>query len=304
MKGYTNKVFRTFTGLFVTIGLIVPSTLIAQNSGPSLGVDKKEAAVSDTLDGWNLNLMAGLNGSQNSFNNWSQGGVNSISGTAMTWFEAHYRNDRFGYLFNTNLKYGKARLEGKETRKTSDQLSVKNKFTYDFQDSRFSLYGNVDFSSQFDEGIDYSDSTEPVISRFMAPGFFRQSVGLSYEPLEFLTFETGIGFKQTYMRDTDLSTRYGLDPGEKFRFEAGGVFNVTAEKQIMKNIKYRSSFESFANFQQSFKYTDFEFSNQVVGSINEYINTTFEFVIVYDRDYSSELQIKQMLSAGLQLNIL
>ena len=113
-----------------------------------------------------------------------------------------------------------------------------------------------------------------------------------------------MGFKETYMRDTSLSTRYGLERGEKFRFEAGGVFNVSLEKQVMENIMFRSSFESFSNLSQSFKYTDFEFSNQLIGSINNYINATFDFVIVYDRDFSSEVQVKQMLSAGLQDNIL
>lgn len=276
----------------------------AQALNASTGLDESAAVVSDTLEGWDYNLNAGLNGSQTSFRNWSQGGVNSISGTASSWFEARYRQDKFGYLFNTNLKYGRAHLEGQGTRKTSDQLSVKNKFTRDFTDERFSLYGNFDFNTQFDKGIDYQEPNEPVISRFMAPGYFRQGVGLSFEPADFLTFETGIGLKQTYMRDTSLSTRYGLEAGEKFRFEAGGSFSATAEKQIMENIKFRSSFESFMNIQQSFKYTDFEFSNQLVGSINNYINTTFDFVIVYDRDYSPEVQIKQILSVGLQVNLL
>lgn len=292
---------------FILCFLIAGSPLYGQDSGPSLKVDNSRAVVSDTLDGWDYNLMAGLSGSQTSFSNWSQGGVNSISGSASSWFEAKYRKDRFGYLLNTNLKYGKARLEGEGTRKTSDQISIKNKFNYNFTGKPYSLYGNFDFSTQFDEGIDYA--TEPneqdiVISKFMAPGYFRQSIGISYEPVSSLTIEAGIGFKQTYIRDTDLSVRYGLEPGEKFRFEAGGAFNVAYEKQIMENIMFRSSFESFANIQQSFKYTDFEFSNQLVGSINKYINTTFDFVMVYDRDYSAELQIKQMLSAGVQVSIL
>jgi hypothetical protein len=205
------------------------------------------------------------------------------------------------------LKYGKAKLEGEGTRKTSDQISIKNKFTYNFKDQPFNLYGNFDISSQFDEGINYA--TEPneedsVISRFLAPAYFRQSVGISYDPLSSLTIELGVGFKETYIRDTDLSVRYGLDPGKKFRFEAGGAFNIAFEKQIMENIMFRSSFESFANIQKSLKHTDFEFSNQLVGSINKYINTTFDFVMVYDRDYSKELQIKQMLSAGVQVSIL
>ena len=127
------KLYRAQSILVVSITVVIMTisyTLHAQTSGPSLGVDKSRVEVSDTLDGWDYNLMAGLNGSQTSFKNWSQGGVNSISGTASSWFEAKYRKDLFGYLLNTNLKYGKSRLEGEGTRKTSDQISIKNKFTY------------------------------------------------------------------------------------------------------------------------------------------------------------------------------
>lgn len=299
---------RVAISILITISLTLYGEMLwAQDSGPSLSVDNSRVEVSDTLDGWDYNLMAELSGSQTSFSNWSQGGVNSISGSASSWFDAKYRKDRFGYLLSTNLKYGKARLEGEGTRKTSDQISIKNKFTHNFRDKPYSLYGNFDFSTQFDEGIDYATEAgeqDQVISRFMAPGYFRQSLGFSYDPFSSLTIEAGIGFKETYMRDSRLSERYGLEAGETFRFEAGGALNISFEKQIMENIMLQSSFESFANIQKSLKHTDFEFSNQLVGSVNKYINTTLNFVMVYDRDFSTELQIKQMFSAGLRVNLL
>ena len=79
--------------------------------------------VSDTLSGWNYGWVAGLNGAQASYSNWSQGGVNNIAFSANSTFQTHYRDGRFSYGFLLNTRYGKTRLEGDGTRKTDDRLS-------------------------------------------------------------------------------------------------------------------------------------------------------------------------------------
>lgn len=263
-----------------------------------------KVVVSDTLRGWAVDWLGGLNGSQASYDNWSQGGVNTISVTASTVFNAKYRKGQFAYALATNFKYGKARIEDEGTRKTDDRVAVNNKFSYLFEDERWSAFGNINFSTQFDEGFDYSTEPPTVISRFFAPAYFTQIAGIAFQPEEYFTAEAGMAMKQTIVRDTVLSTRYGLQEGEKFRFEPGYSLAMNFEKKIVSNVRLISSVETFTNLQRHVDNTDVNFSNELIGKINNSLNMSFQFVMVYDSDFSRELQIKQVLSAGISYDIL
>jgi len=263
--------------------------------------------VSDTLRGWDYNWVGGLNGSQAAYRNWSQGGVNTISVTASSVFNLRYRMNKFAYALTTNLKYGKARLEGEGTRKTDDRIAVNNKFSYLFEDERWSAFGNINFSTQFDEGFDYNvpEGDEPIlISKFFAPAYFTQIAGIAFTPVEYFTAEAGLALKETIVSDVALSERYGLDPGEKFRFEPGYSTALNFEKTILSNVKLISVVETFTNLQRNVRSTDVVFSNEVIGKINNYLNMSFQFVMIYDDDFSTKAQIKQVLSVGLSYSIL
>ena len=266
-----------------------------------------KVVVSDSLDGWRVDWVGGLNGAQASYDNWSQGGVNTISVTASTVLNAKYRKNKFAYALATNLKYGKAKLEGEGTRKTDDRIAVNNKFSYLFTDERWSAFGNINFSTQFDQGFDYDvpDGEEPIlISKFFAPAYFTQIAGIAYNPADYFTAEAGMAMKQTIVTDTALSTRYGLEPGEKFRFEPGYSLALNFEKQVFSNVRLISSVETFTNLQRHVDNTDVNFSNELIGKINDFMNMSLQFVMVYDSDYNREVQVKQVLSAGISYSIL
>lgn len=263
-----------------------------------------EVVVADTLDGWQVDWSTGLNGSQASYNNWSQGGVNTISVTASTAFDAKYRKDRFAYAFSTNLKYGKSHLEGEGTRKTDDRIAVNNKFSYLFNNPNWSAFGNINFSTQFDEGLRYDTDPPTLISKFFAPAYFTQIAGVAYSSNNYFVAEGGLALKQTIVSDTTLSTRYGLEAGEKFRFEPGYSLALSYEREVFSNVRLISSVETFTNLQRHFDNTDVNFSNELIGRINDVMNMSLQFVVIYDSDFSRELQIKQVLSAGLSYSIL
>ncbi len=258
----------------------------------------------DTTNGWKYNWVGGLNGSQASYKNWSQGGVNTISVTASTLFNLKYRNDRFGYDLVTNFKYGQARIENEGTRKTDDKIAVANKFSYQFRDKRFNVFGNINFTTQFDKGYDYGQEPKLLLSKFMAPAYLSQVVGLGFNPADYFSAAAGLAMKETIVQDTSLSERYGLDEGEQYRFEPGYSILLNFEKKIVSNVKLVSSLETFSNLKESVRKTDVNFSNEIIGKINDYMNTSFQFVLVYDEDFSSEVQLKQVLSVGFSFSFL
>lgn len=267
----------------------------------------RKVVVADSLDGWYTNWQTGLNGAQASYDNWSQGGVNTVSVTASTVFDVKYRKNRFAYAFATNLKYGQARLEGEGTRKTDDRIAVNNKFSHRFSDEHWSAFANINFSTQFDRGFDYNvpDDEDPILlSNFFAPAYFTQIAGIAYNPTDYFTAEAGLAAKETIVSDAQLSERYGLDPDQQFRFEPGYSLAMNFEKNVFSNVMLHSSVETFTNLQRHVDNTDVNLSNELIGKINDVMNMSFQFVIVYDSDFNREMQIKQVLSAGLSYSIL
>lgn len=267
----------------------------------------QELVPEDTLSGWDVNWIAGLNGSQSAYSNWSRGGVNNLSVVGSSELIALYRQNSFSYGFRLRTQYGQSRIQDEGTRKTDDRISLRNRFLYDLggeDDLDFSLYANINFETQFGNGFDYGageDDSDVLISRFMAPAYFTQNVGIAYIPDDSFSIETGIGLKQTIVRDTELSTRYGLDPGDQFFNEAGFTFGMNYEQEIFENVAYSGYVETFSNLNRSLSRTDVYWSNQLVGRINSFLNMTFRFELMYDDDFSEEVQISQVLSAGISI---
>jgi hypothetical protein len=281
--------------------LILFILIIAVSAGE---LKAQEVTISDTLSGWDYNWVAGLNGSQASYSNWSKGGVNNISGNAHSSITGKYREGRFSYGSLLSTRYGKSKIEGEGTRKTDDLLLLKNRFLYDLaeKESDFSIFGNIDFRTQFDKGFEYGaadDGGDVLISKFLAPAYFSQNAGLAYVPNDIYSFEAGLGMQQTIVTDDDLSTVYGLDEGSNLRNEAGITLGASYEHPIVKNFILSSSLETFTNVNGAISSTDVYFSNQLTGKINSFMNTSLRFEMVYDDDYSSEVQMLQVLSLGV-----
>ncbi|HLR32691.1 MAG TPA: DUF3078 domain-containing protein [Fodinibius sp.] len=260
--------------------------------------------ISDTLSGWDYSWVAGINGSQASYSNWSKGGVNTISANAHSAITGKYRDGRFSYGALLSTRYGKSKIEDEGTRKMEDLILIKNRFMYDLaeEENDYSLFGDIDFRTQFDKGFDYGeapDGGDILISRFMAPAYFSQSAGLAYVPNDIYSFKAGLGMKQTIVTDDELATLYGLDEGSTIRNEAGITLGATFEHAIATNFLLSSSLDTFTNLNTALSSTDVIFANQLTGKVNDYINTSLRLELVYDDDFSEEVQVLQVLSLGV-----
>lgn len=281
------------TAFLLTILLSAASHLHAQET----------ITLSDSLSGWNYSWIAGLNGSQASYSNWSQGGVNNISILANSAFSGKYSNGRYAYGFLLSTRYGKSRIEDQGTRKTSDLLSIRNRFLYDLSETgNYSLFGNINFRTQFDEGFEYEAGPageDLLISRFMSPAYFTQNAGLAYTPPGYFTFEAGLGMKQTIVTDDDLQTLYGLDAGQTIGNEAGLVLGISYEQAVASNVLLSAGIETFTNMIRPVSQTDVFFTSQLTARVTNVLTTSLLVDLAYDDDFSEELQVQQILSLGV-----
>jgi hypothetical protein len=273
----------------------------------STQVNAQNISIPDTLNGWSQRWVANLNGSQAAYNNWSQGGVSTLSGTASSAFTLMYRKDLFSYGFRTNLKYGQSKVKDEGVRKTDDLIEIRNRFNYQFKEnSHWSGYGNINFRTQFDQGFEYSSEVgvpDVLISNILAPAYLTQGVGIAYKPEKSFTFEAGLGLKQTIVTDDDLKTDYGVSQDKRLRGEGGLTTGIYYENEVFENILYTSAVETFTNLLIPFDETDVVWGNELVGKINSLISASFQFELRYDNDFSSEIQLKQVLSAGISVNL-
>lgn len=260
--------------------------------------------IPEDQSGWGETWILNLNGSQASFDNWSEGGVNTISGTFSTVYTRLYRKDQFGFGFRTNLRYGQSRIDG-DTRKSDDLISIRSRVVYDLSEgSKLSAYGAFQFKTQFAEGYNYGAGPlgeDLLISNFMAPGYFTEGVGLEYLANDHLQIESGFALKQTVVNDDDLVGLYNMT--DNFRSEGGFTTGITYQNTIAENIQYSSSLETFTNFLLPVNETDVFWTNEITGQINSIVSASFQFELRYDDDFSSEIQVKQVLSAGITVSL-
>lgn len=285
-----NLYFLAIAALFVTSQAVQAQTIV----------------VPDTLNGWTQKWVANLNGSQATYNNWSEGGVNTVSGAASTVYSRLFREGRKTFGFRTNLRYGLSVVAGKE-RKSDDLISLRLRSTFDLQeDSKIAAYGAVQFTTQFADGYKYEggvNKSDSLISGFLAPAYLTESIGLEYNASSKLQVAAGLGLKQTFISDGDLSPNYGLALGETFRSEGGFSTSISYQTPLGENLKYSSNLETFTNFLTSLDKTDVFWSNEITGKINSLINASFQYEMRYDDDFSSKVQIKQVLAAGVSFNL-
>jgi len=275
--------------------------VVAQNESlPEIGQVETEEQPEDTSR-WEVSWRNSVNGSQATYKNWSQGGVDNISILGTTAFSSKYKQDNYVYNLGINLRYGQTRIADGDFIKSDDQIRVRNQFRRLFRDERFSAIFNFNFESQFTDGY-HPDDPDSVISGFFAPAYMNQILGLSYNPDDHLRFESGLAMKQTFVRDTTLTERYGLPPGDTFRNEAGFSVLIGYERRIMENIYYEGYVETFTNVNNSIRSTDVLFVNELSGRINRYFSANVEFALAYNDDVTDELQVKQIISVGFSYN--
>lgn len=269
---------------------------------------QENITIPDTLDNeWSTTWIFGLNGAQATYNNWAAGGQNNVAATAFTRLNGAYRKGNFTYGYVIRLRYGITNIEGEDSRKTDDRIATKHRAAYILNDDNtMNAFAEVSFVTQFYDGYDFSGPQRVRISDFMAPAYFTESIGFAYTPYDFVSFEAGLGLKQTVVTDDALvaSQGYGIKAGENLLSEGGLNLGISFSKDVLKNVSYNSRLETFNNFKKSVVSTDFSWSNELSGRINDFLTTTFQFEMVYDDDViADELQTKQVLAVGFLINL-
>lgn len=279
---------------------------------------------------WTEKNAVGANFNEVAFVNWNAGGNNSIAANFYGNFERNYKKELLSWKTNASIRYGLNAQEGRELRKTDDQILFNSTAGYRRDStSNFRYSAKFNFRTQFASGYRYPN-TENAISKFMAPGYAFLGIGTEYtDPKEDLTvYLSPVTQKSTFVLDQGFANdgRFGVTPavrdeegniiekGEMVRTEFGMLLTSGFSKEIFSNVKLDNQLSLYSDYLNKFGNIDVDWELNVNLTVNDFVKASIGSHLKYDDDIKVQgdinddgeleelgpkIQFKQMLGVGL-----
>lgn len=251
---------------------------------------------------WRLKALYGLNGTQTSFVNWNAGGRNNLSLLAYISASADYSKNKWQWKNNLELalggmKYLDSTGNSEGMQKTDDKIDFTTNLGYKLKEHWYlSLVGG--FRTQFLDGFSYPNDSVRV-STFMAPGYINLALGIDYTPNDnFSMFLSPLATKMTIVNDKTLAdagafgvqnatfNEFGdvVSAGNRFRGEFGAYFRLTYNKELVKNINFKSKLELFSNYAENPQNIDVNADVLWTFKVNSWFSASLNWTLIYDDD--------------------
>jgi len=257
----------------------------------------QEEAVVDTT--WQKELIGSLSFSESYFDNWAAGGENAIAGQLDLGGKLVYNHEKYTWTNTGKIAFGSSKIADAETKKTIDELKIESLVSYItkmFADPYFAFKAET----QLAPGYTYAEDEKNQVSAFMDPGYFTQSLGLKYDPTEYLSIRFGGAVKETFTRN--YPEPYADDPDteeiEDLKVEPGVEAVVGFSKNISETTQITSTVDLFNNL-KGIDVTDAKWDTDLTTKITEYINVKLSVKVFYDKDISPKRQLNQALMLGI-----
>lgn len=285
---------------------------------------------------WKFGGFLGVTISQVALYQWAPGGTNNFAFLVTGSAYANYKKNKIAWDNSLDAKWGMVAnglvrnraLARQNFQKNIDLLVFRSSFGYEVSKSLYAA-ARLGFESQFTPSFDYSKTDTSngrfrkfTISRFAAPAVLTIAPGLTYKPKDYLTiFFSPVGGKMTFVtkdriqRDTTTAadgtfvdnyyndvdeTRFGLQAGKEFMGELGAEFDLLFQKDIVKNVNFKTRVNVFLPYMNPSYNTalpDYDAGGDSVFIRNISSRTLHVPVVKWDNDIV--LKINKFLSATL-----
>ncbi|MBI9036989.1 MAG: DUF3078 domain-containing protein [Bacteroidales bacterium] len=289
---------------------------------------------------WKFKGIGSLTLNQANFTNWSAGGENSLSGTALLKLYADYTKENFSINNNANFKYGilSNDLYDKPI-KNEDLIELNSQFNYKIS-KQWSVSGLINLTTQFTNGYNYPDDST-IISKFFAPAYLTVAPGMLYKPAEYFSIlMTPITLRNIFVLDQELADlgAFGVDKadtltdgsidkgtGKKTKLKLGAFVEFYFKDEIRTDMTFESKMNFFYNYLDDKNIyngklkLDFQWQTFINYSINNWLAANFFVHFAYmpgdvfiertgvdGKKFSvkpnDKMQIKQTFGIGLSYN--
>jgi hypothetical protein len=239
-------------------------------------------AQKDTI--WRKGGLFALNFTQVSLTNWSAGGQNSISGSAIVNYFANYKKGKNAWDNNIDLGYGFI-MQGKNGKviKSDDKIDITSK--YGREAAKHFYYSTLlNFRSQFTAGYNYPNDSV-VISKLFAPAYTLLALGIDYKPKDYFSlFLSPATARFIIVNDKLLSDAgaFGVDSGKMLKTEAGAYLKATFKKDITENVNLQTSIDLFSNYLGKPQNIVVNWQMLISFKVSKYISASLSTQLLYD----------------------
>ncbi|GAB4014822.1 DUF3078 domain-containing protein [Spirosoma koreense] len=295
---------------------------LAQDSTRTTTNFKDTVAVKPDTSYWQKSFSGGVNFNQASFSNWSGGGVNSVAIGAAVAARALYEKGKISWDNTADLQLGYVTQLG-NTRKAADQLILISVLGHKIA-PKWDVFFSTTFNTFFAPGYRYdklpADQSRLRVSNFFTPAQLTFAAGIAYKPNDWFALRMSpIAPRFTFLSDQTVrvsadpttglyapdpnATVYGVTPGKSFRTEwLAFQLQTVINRNLTENISLNARYQLFT------EYTHLNNINHrldllMTAKISRYLSTTFGLIALYNKDFSSDLQIQQTLAIGLVYNL-
>lgn len=285
-----------------------------------------QAAVQDSTKHWKFTAFTGLTFTQVAFYQWAQGGQNALSFLLDVQGTARFLKGKHSWESALTAKWGmtavgyyRKNLKTKFPFKKSDDLfEISTKYGYALT-KKLNLSAAGTFKSQLSDGYiyfndttradwqQYQENNKAAITHFLAPANVTASIGLDYRPVDYFSLffspaTAKLIIVQKFGNDPFvLEEKFGVDKGKTIKAQAGAYWKLAFQKDIIKNINYKTQLEVFLTYtdMEGWKKSalkplengiippyggpvDIDWQNDLVFRVNKFIQATLSWRILYD----------------------
>ena len=309
--------------LITSFFLIISQTVYGQVTQPKTN----EGNINNTSKYWknSVFLNLGINGSL--LYNWTAGGESNLAIQGIAKINTDYKKDKLNFTNELDLIYGLSSGQGKLLIKQADLIQLESELNYRLN-NKFHLSLFAHLTTQFSPGYVYSESTtgtqvKTKISSFLSPSLSHEGIGINMIDKFYEIGLSPIAMQQTIVLDPDIDTNiYGIASG-KVKNEFGTYLNANTNLELFKkrlsldaDLTLFMPYNDIGTIDILFKYL-IEYKISKVFSINgnlvmlydddinrpELVDTNFNGIPDSISESSSNIQIKQVLSIGVNLSL-
>lgn len=248
---------------------------------------------------WTNSGMIGINGTQSGFKNWAQGGENTLAATANLLLEAHYKKDKNIWDNMLIFNLGTSQIGDGFYKKTEDKIEFNSKFGH--QATKNWYYSALfNFKTQSLIGYEYtSDTTEVMISGFLAPAYIKLGLGMDYKPNKHLSlYLSPTTARWIVVNDQNLANAgaFGVEKavldtagnivteGKMIKTEVGAYLRLAYEKDIFKNVNFATILELYSDYLSNPQNIDVDWQVVITMKVNNFLNAQIKTHLIYDDD--------------------
>lgn len=251
--------------------------------------------------------------------NWAPGGDRfSLAVNSFLTLYANKTINRRHWDNSVEATYGLVNTTLAGVIKNDDKLDILSRWSYELGKQevrkwRLSVLANI--RTQLTDGFDYDEAERRRISAFLAPGIVVLSPGVAFYSKDqaFNVHVSPVAARWVMIanRPYELGPNYGVEPNEEVKIEAGPFVSVNLNKEILKNVTYRTRLDLASDFvAKEPANVDVFWTNMLQMKINKYLGVVYNLDVQYDDNttifgYSNDrpgTQLKSILGVGLAVS--